>query len=158
MRQVAYETFLSFMYIAILMVLLIACSADNIKYSSGIDTVHSYGDGEFQIAKISYSLLLSDEKYSACLVDEIKKYKKIDKYLYVLGVVSKTPVFVIADTQSNTSKLYILSDSTFDSLFINGKEKMLKDGAITAYSGIKTLNENEKSLLKKMFKGVDWLS
>lgn len=144
--------------IGIILILFVICitafsiwSRNRTEYFEGKDSVASFGNGEYQIIKgPDKKLLLSNEKYHGFLLNDVLEYTKIKKNLYVLGSLDNVPVFINVDLNTNHVRYHILIEKDNDSLYYNGKEKMIKEGVIIFHQDSTELTNDEKEILSNL--------
>lgn len=135
--------------------LLCTSCASRKEYSSGRDTVKSYGNGEYQLLKDSYSLTLVNQKYESCLMNDVEIYENKNNILYVLGTHYNIPVWIKTDIKTGRSEYYILQDGvTVDDLYIFNKNIMKESGNFLFITSTDTLSEQNEKILEEMKKRI----
>lgn len=65
---------------------IVICSCGNVKYSSGRDTLASFGDGTYQIGQThTHKRILKNLEYNVSIVPIVYAYYENDSHLYVTG-------------------------------------------------------------------------
>lgn len=103
----------------ILISMIVFLENDKVKYSSGKDTVESFGNGTFQILKgPDKKISLVDVEKNNNIEEEIKDYKKIKNKIYIFGKIGYT----VVDFNLNEIKQYKASSD-----FPGWKNFMIKE-------------------------------
>jgi len=122
-------------------------------------TVHSFGDGTFQITKttidgvriegLSYSPSCSD------IIDVTESIKKTERYIYIVGyqisgsweeLKRGATMLVVIDIQSNTAKVCIVGKDHWNYAL----EKALENGEATVLAHFTHFSEEDQQMFKSM--------
>ena len=137
--------------ICIVMVILIALSSckTNIRYSSGRDTVKSYGDGTFQIGgRNPPGIFYAGE--GSPLISHVDRYYESSDMVYILGHEEdreENIIYGIIDTKSNVIQVYFTED-------IYLADRLLESPSIIFLKEFNEFTDNAQEIFNKMAEGA----
>lgn len=138
------------------------------KYPSGKDTIETYGDGTFQLVKISpasgvFYKALSFEKYHSVVIAHVDNEKKVDGKVYFLGheddqhvtdqgvVDVRYTIYAVLELKSNTMQYCAVSDNPFaEAIYISRRDEMVKNKDMVFFDSLSDFSDEDANVLRSI--------
>lgn len=119
----------SLIFVFLILISLVACSEKNIKFQSGRDTFASFGNGEFQILRISIDrkYIFFDEDKKKIIESNVYSYYDNNPFLYITGTQGYSIINYKTGEIKQKSDLNKLEDKEKQMFEVKDKFKSIKD-------------------------------